>query len=65
MEVKFYDTVDDALINLQLSFQSLEINGYFANIRKGSPLKCLVATERWESLLLILQKGNYTRKLEQ
>ena len=40
VEVKFYDSIDDKFLKLQLSSLKQMVNGYFVNIKKEILMKC-------------------------
>ena len=62
LEVKFYDSVDDSLLKFAVIVSQSMANGYFASIKKETPMKFRVDIEKPVKAFLKRRKENCRKK---
>ena len=62
LEVKFYDSVDDSLLKFAVIVSQSKANGYFAGIKKETPMKFRVDIEKPVKAFLKRRKENCRKK---
>lgn len=62
LEVKFYDSVDDSLLKFAVIVSQSNGNGYFASIKKETPMKFRVDIEKPVKAFLKRRKESCRKK---